>query len=439
MSDSKPKRPFETESRILPILIIAWNVIDIGIHYAVHMIEPMRITGNLIGLVAALFALLGVARSFAPLALGIAALAVVAVNASHAMLWGAEAIVAVLIGISLAMLVRLAQIRRLVALSPGAKAEDRSRGEWWLNRWVTLPVTGIGLAIIFGVGSQLEPLGHAYASTEQSDTTPEASLPRVVEGRRAEILSAFFGLDNGLPRLAENLVRGATGMDGMPVIFSSEIDLATMQAGDFRVTKASGEAGFVQGATLAPAVDEGEFRTVLLVGEFGTAVEDPPVKVEIVGNVHSIDGRQNFKGAQVDVTPLADGPTMIFVEVVPQEQWHAGRRGNQQAFAGSGAPTTGVKQAIRVVWAGGVKLENGKEPGDAERSLYRVEVRAPDGSTREVSPIAIADLHDGDNNHLLCLDTEDRPVSVSFPAGILVDPNQDLNPETVNEVLDASR
>jgi len=30
----------------------------------------------------------------------------------------------------------------------------------------------------------------------------------------------------------------------------------------------------------------------------------------------------------------------------------------------------------------------------------------------------------------LCLGTGDTPVSVAFPAGVFVDPNEDLNPET---------
>lgn len=37
---------------------------------------------------------------------------------------------------------------------------------------------------------------------------------------------------------------------------------------------------------------------------------------------------------------------------------------------------------------------------------------------------------DGDNNHVLFLDSADSAVSVSFPAGILKDPNGDLNPQT---------
>lgn len=53
-----------------------------------------------------------------------------------------------------------------------------------------------------------------------------------------------------------------------------------------------------------------------------------------------------------------------------------------------------------------------------------------EGERREVVPVALADLGDGDNNHVLCLDTKDKPISAAFPAGILTDPNDDLNPDT---------
>ena len=77
-----------------------------------------------------------------------------------------------------------------------------------------------------------------------------------------------------------------------------------------------------------------------------------------------------------------------------------------------------------------MRLPNGDEPGDVERGLYRVTVKRGDGSSDEIVPAALADLEDRDNNHLLCLDTSDPAVSVSFPAGHLVDPNRDLNPDT---------
>ena len=44
--------------------------------------------------------------------------------------------------------------------------------------------------------------------------------------------------------------------------------------------------------------------------------------------------------------------------------------------------------------------------------------------------LALAGCGDGDNNHVLCLDIADQALSVSFPGGILKDPNGDLNPPT---------
>ncbi len=71
-----------------------------------------------------------------------------------------------------------------------------------------------------------------------------------------------------------------------------------------------------------------------------------------------------------------------------------------------------------------------REPGEAERDLYKITVEAADGNRRDVTPAALANLSDGDNNHMLCMDTTDRPISVSFPEGIFTDPNDDLNPAT---------
>lgn len=62
--------------------------------------------------------------------------------------------------------------------------------------------------------------------------------------------------------------------------------------------------------------------------------------------------------------------------------------------------------------------------------LYRVNVRQPDGTVIEVTPMAVGDLLDSDNNHELCLDVEGEPLSLSFPAGFITDPNVDLNPDT---------
>ena len=418
-----------TNIRWLPILLIAWNVFDAGFHIAIDFIEPVRITGNIIGVVAAIIVLLGLAKSYAPHLLGLGAAVIVILNSTQPPFSGfVEIIVLTFIGVSVFLLLRWAQVKYVEA----DLGSDHTDAPIYLRGWGALLVALVGLAIIFFVGGQVDPPAYAFMSIEQSDTTADSSLPREIKGQSAEILSAFFGLDDGLPSWSGNLCPDAPGKDGMPVILSTEIDLDTMQAGDFQVTTASGEIGSLSCATLWPAVDVGELRTVLLVGDYGSAMQDPPARVEIVGNLHSIDNSINFKGAEIVITPLEPGPSLVFAEIVPKDEWRLGDKGSSQR--GTGCPVEGVKQIVRVAWAGGVVLENGDEPGDVERQLYSVTVEAADGTTRDVIPFALGDLGDGDNNHKLCLDTLERPLSVSFPANILVDPNDDLNPATSVQV-----
>lgn len=271
------------------------------------------------------------------------------------------------------------------------------------------------------------------ADTNQTDTTHSDAPASDAAGRAATVLSAFFGLDNGLPLGANaRLCFGAGNDDGMPVIFSEEVNTATVQAGDFQVTTRDGTIGFIQCVTMAPAVDSGELRTALLVGEYGSAAENPPVTVEIVGNLLTMDNTLNFKGSVIDVTPLEPGPTLIAAEVVPESQWDLGKGGGPWG-TGGGCPE-GTQQVVRVIWAGGVTKSAGGEADDVERALYSVTVANESGTTRMITPFALADLGDGDNNHELCLDSTNTPISVAFPAGFLADPNGDLNTDTEIEV-----
>ena len=269
------------------------------------------------------------------------------------------------------------------------------------------------------------------ANYDQTDTT-ETSVPpsTEAEGSDAVLLSAFFGADNAFPQLADRFVcEGAAGSDGMPVIFSHQVDTATLQAGDFKVTTASGTEGTLTVVTLVPADDPGESRTVLLIGEYGS-IDDPPVKVEIVGDLLSQDRQINFRGTSVGVTPLEEGPSMVFAQIVPEEEWDIGKEATRLPLGGGSGCPTGTRQVVRVTWQGGVTKPGGSEIDDEERLLYRVTVRNADGTDTDVTPFAIADLGDGDNNHELCLDVDGDPQSVSFPAGHVTDPREDLNPET---------
>lgn len=250
-------------------------------------------------------------------------------------------------------------------------------------------------------------------------------VAQAANGQGARPLSAFFGLDNALPGVANVLCQGASGQDGMPIVLSHTVDAETLQPEDFRIVTRSGSEHTPLCSTLRPAGDPGELRTVLLIGQFGDAADDPPARVLVVGDLFS-DGATgepvNFRGTETDVTPLDAGPSLVLAEVVPEDRWSTESRGS--------VCPEGVQQVVRATWAGGIRLPDGNDAGDAERALYRVTVERPDGSADEIVPAALADLGDNDNNHLLCLDTSAPAVSVSFPGGHLVDPNQDLNPDT---------
>ncbi|MDX2272728.1 MAG: hypothetical protein NW237_12415 [Cyanobacteriota bacterium] len=268
-------------------------------------------------------------------------------------------------------------------------------------------------------------------NTSPVDTTvTNVTANRDSHGWQAGLISAFYGLDDALPKVADQGIwPGAGGTDGMPVIFSHEVDYETMQVGDFRVTTASGKVGKILAVTLAPADDNGELRTVLLAGRYGS-INDQPVKVEIAGNLLSLDGTLNFKGASVNVTPLEEGPLMVWAEIVPKDEWDIGKEASLLPWGGGSGCAKGTKQVVRVTWNGGVTKPGGDEVDDVERVQYKVTVLLKDGSKIEATPFALGDLGDGDNNHELCLDVIGTPQSVYFPAGYMKDPRKDLNSET---------
>ena len=282
------------------------------------------------------------------------------------------------------------------------------------------------LPLIFSGGCFGGVLG--LSNSDPEDTTETTVAPAGASD--AALLSAFYGLDDGLPPLARFLVCGGQpGSDGMPVVFSEELDLETLQAGDFRVVLGDDRDGEIVCVTPAPAADSGELRTILMIGDFGSA-DDPPLRVEITGDLLSLDQRVNFRGMRVDVTPLEDGPSLVLAQVVPPDEWELGKAATRFPFGGGSGCPESTRQVVRAVWNGGVTKPGGDEIDELERGAYQVFVDGGAGEAREVTPFAIGDLGDGDNNHELCLDTEAPALRVAFPAGLMTDPREDLNPAT---------
>jgi hypothetical protein len=204
----------------------------------------------------------------------------------------------------------------------------------------------------------------------------------------------------------------------MPLVLSDEVDQSTLDAVDFRVGRRSGKVTTPDCASLRPADEENEDRTVLLVGDLG-AKDDPPVWVSIVGPLQGEHG--DLTRARTDnVVPLGSGPSLAYAERLSQSEAEVGTASDCPA---------GTRQVVQVVWEGGVSAPSGTDPGDTARKRDHVTVQDSSG-TRQVVPAALGDLGDSDNVHDLCLDTDALPLSVSMEAGTLAAPAGDLNPAT---------
>lgn len=234
------------------------------------------------------------------------------------------------------------------------------------------------------------------------------------------LVSAFFGLDNALPIQANLLCQGAAGLDGMPVNFIYPIDASSLSASDFEIVDSLGNIHIPICAVLAPANENGENRTVLLIGELGNAAANPPVEVRVVGDLFTMDtlpGESacseitNLNGiSTTNVVRLAAGPSLFFAQ---------GMEGNLNEC------NSGI-QTIQVAWDGGVTPFIS---GDAESDLFQYYTGYSDSSGVLVPhvPVAIADINDNDNFHQLCFATSDKIVKISMMANTVEDPNQDPN------------
>lgn len=239
-------------------------------------------------------------------------------------------------------------------------------------------------------------------------------------GEAPFILSSFYGLDDALPPTATTLCLGAAGEDGMPVVLRLPLPDDTIDESVFMVETTGDTATSILCATLAPATDGTELRTVLLVGEFGSAPADEPTRVTIVDSLLAADGT-DLVGATFDmVTPLAAGPQLVVAE-----------RFGPNVPASACPP--GALQAVQMTWQGGVTAADGEPLGDAARLAVTVHVDDGDGTTAAVLPSSLTDL-DNDNYVIACLD-DDRPaVRIEVEAGEFFDPGNDPNPATAVDI-----
>ena len=224
----------------------------------------------------------------------------------------------------------------------------------------------------------------------------------------AAILSANLGVvDIPFPGPLENITGAEQqpGDEGMPLVFSVPIDAATLSPEDFVITTASGATTAPTVATLEPAAESDELRTVLLAGPLGAA-DDMPVSVEIVGSLLSVGGEE-LQGLTSEVT--TNGSSLVLALVDPAETNAAGNE------------TTPTR--VQLTFNGGVTGEFNAELGFEELLAFRI--LDEDGNSH--IPTGFEDLGDNDNHVVLLVPPGVTPASVTVQSNSLFSPTNQPN------------
>lgn len=238
-----------------------------------------------------------------------------------------------------------------------------------------------------------------------------------------KFLSAFWGLDDGMP---QQICPQATQLDGMPVTFSWLIASNSIEPSDFRIMRSDGTETTPTCATLVPANEPNETQTILLIGDIGDASEGiVPEYVRLsgrlVGQAPDTTQAKSFGPLRSPhVKGLGYGPYIVDAWIL-----------SPQMLANDANKCALGSTFLRVVWSGGITdYPTGNEVGDDVIAAYRVVYSLKGTKPISISPLALGDLNDGDNMHDLCLPEIPKNAtlrSVGLPANLVQDPNGDPN------------
>jgi hypothetical protein len=181
------------------------------------------------------------------------------------------------------------------------------------------------------------------------------------------------------------------------VVFASELDPTSVEPGAFRVMRSDGTTVLAREASLAPANEADENRTVWLVGAFGTA----PTDVMVDGRVYGELG-ESFEGALAPIDPY-DAPGRV---VLAMRLSVAERRCEE------------FQHVVRLFWSDSVRKVDSAD-------LAVIAVTLSDGSVVAPARLDDHDLEDQrqqDNVLDLCVAEPSPPVSVEIPEGTFCDP-----------------
>lgn len=260
----------------------------------------------------------------------------------------------------------------------------------------------LGLALLLGGCRSIASFEPRVLDVQgQGDPEPGAGSPPA-----PAILSAHaaFADDPGLG-----------GLDGISIVFSEQIDAASLVPAFFSVVLQDGTLVTPKRALLAPADESDENRTVLLVGEFfhvvtpgaasereADAADEPavPSDVAVVGRLFSEAGRE-----------LEGLAAAIEAFVTP------GRMVSAESLAASERACPGAAQVVRTYWVDPLR-------GVAIEDLGAIAIALEGGRT--VAPVGFDDHdpghEDGQDNVLdLCLSATEAVRAVRIADGVFLD------------------
>jgi hypothetical protein len=250
----------------------------------------------------------------------------------------------------------------------------------------------------------------------------------------ASILSAYVGLDDGAPPAVQGCNGNMAGLDGMPVVFSKPFDPdVVLSVGNFKIIDTSGEEREAVCATLAPANDPNENRTILLIGDLADRGQEGIGSIEVVSDANGAEllyaDNSPATGDRIsgdDIRQLGErGTYLLFSEVFDIDGFNPGCPAN----------TTDV------LW---LTFEGGTNGGSTDTGNFEVVGRMATtrrGGEVDVDVLAVVDA-DNDNHLGLCVNLERRQVRrgntisvefISIAAGSYVDPMNVPNPEATIE------
>ena len=338
----------------IPVVLVGWNMFDAILHIAIDMAEPLRIAGNTIAILVAITILLGAPKKlYFPLLL-VAFISTVALNTVHVSENSFAIPMLVFIGLSLYLLLRLAQISKIEDL----KIRESEKQKYFHKRWFAVVLSLFGVLVVLAVG--------VMNSLNIQDQLFDGALKEAdYWSDEPVILSAGMGFEGiiGWPEVNEETVREAEGSwygsvmctngevppagaytstvstagielfykgtaeddDGLPIVFSWPVATETVDITDFQFTLNTGEIVFPNSAGMLPNWELNERNTVVVFGDFGNrglSSEEGaifPVRLDIVKDETPLllvgPNGQEFNAVglswETDTSPYDSGPKLV--------------------------------------------------------------------------------------------------------------------------------